>query len=120
MKFRRLLFLILAGTLAQLAQARPVRETVDPTAFGALQAVIDFCSKIAPGNDKNFDLQARFFLNGLGQDAVDQARQSSLYKNSYSSLAVALTELTPGDAVSGCAAIPAPPQQAPRERPFGR
>jgi hypothetical protein len=77
----------------------------DAQQLGAVQAVVDFCSRVDPRHDKQFEQQARRALPNIRDDDLDRARHNPAYQQTYQIVASVLKGLSLQDAARDCAAI---------------
>jgi hypothetical protein len=105
MRVGAILIFFAVALIPQFARAEnpPSRQQ-----FGALQAVFDFCSKVDPTDEKQFDRQAKLLAHAMTQRAADEARLSEEYKQSYQTLKSLLNGLPTKGATAACVAITTP------------
>ena len=99
MKHGRTMVLIAIAALPHLAQAR---ASVDAQSFGAAQGVLDYCSRVDPGNDAKFDRHAKSLISGKSPAQVSQERSSSEYRSAYKSISTLLSGFAPQDGKDRC------------------
>lgn len=102
MQVRRILCLFTAAGLSQLAHAE---APISTQALGAAQGVFDFCSRVDPRDDRQYDEQARLLLKGMSDRSVDEARRSEQYEQAKQIIESVLSELPMSDAVEACKGI---------------
>lgn len=98
---------VLALSMMAMGPAFPRDDSVPANAgsIGGEQAVFDFCSRIDPAQDPNFDKQAKQLVAGLSRDAIDSLRESAVYRHGYETLKSVLKEFAAADALTACQAI---------------
>jgi hypothetical protein len=97
--------LMLSVMAAAPAFSRADSTPANAGAIGAEQAVFDFCSKVLPARDVNFDKQAKQLVAGLSRDAIDNLRESAVYLQGYKVLQSVLREFSGANAGASCQAI---------------
>jgi hypothetical protein len=117
MKVRRILVLIAAAALAPVVYAKAEAEHSAPrprslppvrvqgpnyAQLGAEQAVLDFCSRIDSGDEKQIDAEAKLLFAGIREDGLEKARRSTQYKNAYTTITSVVGEIPLPEAVQGC------------------
>jgi hypothetical protein len=102
MQLRYLVSLFAAAALPVLAQAQP---PVSAPELGAAQGVFDYCSKVDPGNEKQFDRQAKLLFKGMTERSVQEARHSAAFQNAHKTLESVLAEIPLSDAIHACKSI---------------
>jgi hypothetical protein len=117
MKVRRILVLVAAAAFAQLGYAKAVGEHAAPrpralppvrvqgpnyAQLGAQQAVLDFCSRVDSGEEKQYVAEGKTLFAGIREDGLEKARGSSQYKNAYSTMETTVGRIPPAEALKGC------------------
>jgi hypothetical protein len=97
MKFRVLASCCLAALLPQLALAAN-----PPMPTGAWQAIYDFCNKLDPKEQEDFNKEAKNLFAGLTPQQIATLRENGDYKRGYQVLVAVMSQLTHTDAVKAC------------------
>ena len=96
---KQLSVLLLTLAVSQLA----LGETeVNRQSLGTVQATVDFCAQIKPGDAARFQQQAGVLVSGLSEDDLAKLRNAVDYKEAYASVNVALSKVDPLDAALAC------------------
>jgi hypothetical protein len=116
MKLSRVLYVLAAGALPQLARAD---APLSPQALGALQGVVDFCAKADPKDSKQLAQQAALLERGLSAKTIAADKKTDAYKQAYQTLGTVLKEWPADQAAQNCwsVAVVAKPGKPPRPRP---
>ena len=101
MKIRPVVLLCVAALIPQLALSETPPSSQQR---GAVQAVVDFCSRVDPKDEKRFEDQAKVLLRNLKEDHSEVAQRSAEYQQAYRTIESVLNEFPLPDAVRACAA----------------
>jgi hypothetical protein len=114
MRFQMTVSLCAAALMPYYVAAAPRQPLPAQTAYkatnhaadlGAVQAVVDFCSKIDPKDGKRFEQQGNKVLPPMSEDRIEAARKTGDYKQAYATIQSVLKGLASADASRDCAAI---------------
>jgi hypothetical protein len=102
MRFRHTALLCAAALIPALASAGPASNAAE---FGAVEAVVDFCSRVDPSLEKQFQRQAKLTLPKMTDDGLEDVRHTSQYRQAYQLVESVLKQLSLTDAARDCAAL---------------
>jgi hypothetical protein len=104
MKVSHVLYVLAAVALPPLAQAD---APLSPRALGALQGVVDFCSRVDPKDSKQLGQQAGLLMRGLSANTIAADKNTAEYKQAYQTLSTVLKEWPADEAVANCRSVAA-------------
>jgi len=101
MKIYRILCLVAALGIAQLAQAKlPFPNDV----FGRIEATLDFCAQANPEAAQKYQEGKKQIARDVPEQEVAEARATTEYKDAYESISAQLGEAPRDQAVEACKA----------------
>ena len=90
--------------ISQLAGAAAPASTLQQ--LGAVQAAIDYCSKVDSGDIKKIERSARILLPDMSYERVTAVKNKPEFKDAYAGTASVLKNLiTPADGLRLCGAV---------------
>ena len=101
MKIFRIVVLSSLATLA-FSQSAGAKLTISPQSLGFVEGTLDFCAKVDPGSTDKYKARAKLFVSEATPEELDKARNSSEYKDSYSSITSELEKAPKEQAVKAC------------------
>lgn len=91
--------LLAALAFSQLA----LGETeVNHQSLGAVQAAVDFCMQVKPGDATKYQQQAGYLVSGLSEVELSKLRSADDYKEAYASTKEALAKVDAHEAAKAC------------------
>jgi hypothetical protein len=98
MQSRGSLTLLATLALFQLAAAQPPGNTrpqpaASAQSLGAALGVFDFCSKVDPQHEEQYERQGERLFRGMGDKTVEQLRNSAAFRDARRTLESVLSEL---------------------------
>jgi hypothetical protein len=95
-----------ANEFPRISHSAPARSRA-PIAqdLGAVQAVVEFCSKLDPEDKRQFERQGKQAAPKISEDGAEAARRSADYHAAHGFVASVLRGLSAPDAARGCSGI---------------
>jgi len=90
---------VAAIVFPQFAMAEP---SFTGQSLGTVQAMLDFCAQINPGAATKYQEHAKLVAEDASQQALDDARNTGVYKEAYAQTIAALGEVSKHDAEEAC------------------
>jgi len=100
-KVIRTLILCGAVSLPQLALA-DLSQT-NPSGLGIVHGMLEFCTRLDPGNTAAFDAQWQSIVGDTSKKALTGFEQNSEYRQGHDSITDTLSRLPKGEALKICA-----------------
>jgi hypothetical protein len=104
MRFLSAGFLSVGVLMAQLSVAGTPAST--PEQLGAVQAAIDFCTKLDAGDRTRIERQAKLVLPDMTEARVAKSRNDPAFKKAYQTIQWVFSEMERSDATRLCSAFP--------------
>jgi hypothetical protein len=104
MRFSSAGFLSVAALMAQLSVAGTPAST--PEQLGAVQAAIDFCTKLDANDHNRIERQAKLVLPDMTEERVAKARNKPEFQKACQTIRSVFNEFAVTDATRLCAAFP--------------
>jgi hypothetical protein len=114
MRFSSAGFLSVAALTTQLSVAGTPAST--PEQLGAVQAAIDFCTKLDANDHARIEKQAKLVLPDMTEARVAKARNNPEFKKAYQTIQWVFNEFAVTDAARLCAAFPTKDPVPPHRR----
>jgi len=101
MKLHRIICLIVAAALPQLASAS---MPLPNQAFGTIEGILDFCAQVDSPQASQYQERKKQIVQGATEEEVTEARATQEYKDAYQSTGEELGKVPASQAVSSCKA----------------
>ena len=101
MKIQRILYLLAAVLVAELALAKmPFTNEV----FGKVEGTFDYCARIDSQSTAKYEKRKKDLVKDVPEDEVAAARKTVEYKTGYEWISNELPKMSKEEVVSACAA----------------